>query len=78
MSDISLLSKQEKKVLTVLASGSLYKEIAADCDISINTVKKHLKNIYRKLDVKKRTQAIEKFHSSVLNTDQDNKIGVAV
>ena len=61
MQEISTLSRQEKKILTALSSGSLYKEIAADHHISINTVKKHLKNIYRKLHVNKRTQAIEKF-----------------
>lgn len=61
MNEISTLSKQEKKILTSLSSGSLYKEIANDHNISINTVKKHLKNIYRKLNVSKRTQAIEKF-----------------
>ena len=61
MNEISTLSKQEKKILTSLSSGSLYKEIACDHNISINTVKKHLKNIYRKLQVSKRTQAIEKF-----------------
>lgn len=61
MNELSSLSKQEKKILTSLSSGSLYKEIASDHNISINTVKKHLKNIYRKLHVNKRTQAIEKF-----------------
>jgi len=61
MNDRILLSKQEKKILVSLSSGSLYKEIAADHKISINTVKKHLKNIYRKLGVNKRTLAIEKF-----------------
>ena len=61
MSERIILSKQEKKILVSLSSGSLYKEIAADHNISINTVKKHLKNIYRKLGVNKRTLAIEKF-----------------
>lgn len=61
MSEFSLLSRQEKKVLASLATGGLYKEVAADCGISINTVKKHLKNIYRKLQVNKRTLAIQKF-----------------
>lgn len=51
------LSRQEEKVLTVLAKGSLYKEIAVEMNISINTVKKHLKNIYRKLEVKNRKHA---------------------
>jgi DNA-binding CsgD family transcriptional regulator len=61
MNEITSLTKQETKVLVALCSGSLYKEIAYDYKISINTVKKHLKNIYRKLSVGKRTQAIEKF-----------------
>ena len=61
MNDATVLSKREKVILTALASGSLYKEIAADHHISINTVKKHLKNIYRKLEVNKRTQAIALF-----------------
>ena len=51
------LSKQEEKVLVSLAAGNLYKEIAIDLNISINTVKKHLKNIYRKLQVSNRKHA---------------------
>lgn len=51
------LSRQEGRVLAELASGSLYKEIAIELNISINTVKKHLKNIYRKLDVRNRKHA---------------------
>lgn len=57
----SLLSKQEKKMLQALASGKLYKEIASPHSISINTVKKHLKNVYRKLNVSKKNCAIEKY-----------------
>jgi DNA-binding CsgD family transcriptional regulator len=51
------LSKQETKILYSLSGGRLYKEIASDHAISINTVKKHCKNIYRKLEVKNRSQA---------------------
>ena len=69
----TFLSKQEKKILTSLSSGSLYKEIAADHNISINTVKKHLKNIYRKLNVSKRTQAIEKYLENPALYDLGNK-----
>lgn len=60
MNEIMSLSKQEKKILVALSYGSLYKEIAEDYHISINTVKKHLKNIYRKLKVDKRAKAVEK------------------
>ena len=57
MSEKLPLSKQELKVLEVLSTGKLYKEIALDMEISINTVKKHLKNIYRKLEVTNRKHA---------------------
>ena len=61
MEEILTLSPQEMKMLTALSFGFLYKEIAHDYGISINTVKKHLKNVYRKLNVNKRTSAIQKF-----------------
>jgi NarL family two-component system response regulator LiaR len=55
------LTRQEKKMLIALSSGKLYKEIAADNFISINTVKKHLKNVYKKLNVSSRSEAIKKY-----------------
>jgi NarL family two-component system response regulator LiaR len=55
------LTRQEKKMLVALSSGKLYKEIAADNFISINTVKKHLKNVYKKLNVSSRTEAVKKY-----------------
>ncbi len=64
----SVLSKQETKILQTLASGKLYKEIASDHNISINTVKKHLKNVYRKLNVNKKTSAIEKYFQEITTT----------
>lgn len=57
MSERTTLSKQEERVLASLAGGNLYKEIAIELNISINTVKKHLKNIYRKLQVTNRKHA---------------------
>lgn len=74
------LSKQETKIIASLSNGSLYKEIASDHNISINTVKKHLKSIYRKLNVNKRTQATEVFLGS-MNANREglaNEIGVQV
>lgn len=68
------LSKQEEKVLTVLAGGRMYKEIAAELNISINTVKKHLKNVYRKLEVGNRKHAastLQEMHSRQENSRQD-------
>lgn len=61
MERVATLSPQEKRVLIALSYGNLYKEIADDYNISINTVKKHLKNAYRKLQVGKRRDAVEAF-----------------
>ena len=54
---IDALTKREREVLTSLSDGRLYKEIAAEQNITIDTVKKHCKNIYRKLKVRNRTEA---------------------
>ena len=50
------LTKREREVLDCLAQGWLYKEIADRLGISIETARKHLKNIYRKLQVGTRTR----------------------
>lgn len=57
----SLLSQREKEVLEWLAKGLLYKEIAEKLGITTETVKKHLKNIYQKLHVQNKIEAINKF-----------------
>lgn len=57
----SLLSLREKEVLELVAQGLLYKEIALRLSISTETVKKHLKNIYNKLHVQNKVEAINKF-----------------
>ncbi len=55
------LSKREQEILTYLAKGYLYKEIAATLHISVETVRTHLRNIYEKLHVRTRTEAVLKF-----------------
>lgn len=57
----NLLSKAEFNIMEALNEKKLYKEIASEKAISINTVKKHVKNIYRKLEVKNRTGACKEF-----------------
>ena len=57
----SLLSLREKQVLELVAKGLLYKEIAIRLEISAETVKKHLKNIYQKLHVQNKVEALNKF-----------------
>ncbi len=55
-----LLTLREKEILDFLAKGFLYKEIAAELCISKETVKKHIHNIYEKLQVQTRTEALNK------------------
>tara|TARA_R100000687_G_C6453073_1_gene166319 strand:+ start:2350 stop:5046 length:2697 start_codon:yes stop_codon:yes gene_type:complete len=57
------LTKREMQMLTLLAKGDSNKTIAKLLFVSENTVKFHLKNIYHKLGVTTRTQAISSAHS---------------
>lgn len=57
----SLLSPREKEVLEWLAKGLVYKEIAIHLGVGTETVKKHLKNIYQKLHVQNKIEALNKF-----------------
>jgi DNA-binding CsgD family transcriptional regulator len=54
------LSKRELEILTLLAQGHSNQEIAGTIFVSLSTVKSHLQNIFEKLAVKRRTQAVEK------------------
>jgi DNA-binding NarL/FixJ family response regulator len=54
------LSTREMEVLTLLAKGFLYKEIAAQLFISTGTIRQHIHHIYEKLHVQNRTEAVNK------------------
>ena len=54
------VSEREYEVLTLLASGRTNKEIAESLFISPNTVKTHLASLYGKLEVSRRTQAVDR------------------
>jgi RNA polymerase sigma factor (sigma-70 family) len=56
--DIFQLSEREKEILQLLSRGLEYKEIASSINISPNTVKKHTINIYHKLHVNSKAQAL--------------------
>lgn len=58
------LTEREKEILELLSQGLLYKEIADKKFISIDTVKKHVGNIYRKLHVNNKVEAVNKFNQS--------------
>ena len=54
------LSRREKEILNFLMRGFLYKEIADQLFLSVETVRTHIRNIYEKLHVHTRTEAINK------------------
>jgi DNA-binding NarL/FixJ family response regulator len=58
--EAELLSEREKEVLHMLSKGFRYKEIADKLFLSTETVRTHIRNIYRKLQVNSRTDAINK------------------
>lgn len=60
LADAERLSDREIQVLGLLAAGQTYKEIGQHLFLSLNTVQFHVKNIYSKLLVNKRGQAIDK------------------
>lgn len=55
------LSPREEEILHLLAKGYRYKEIADALSIGYETVRSHLKNIYDKLHVHSRTEAVVKY-----------------
>ena len=52
------ISEREIQVLSLVAAGKRNKEIAADLYIAEDTVKMHVRNIFSKLDVTDRTEAV--------------------
>jgi DNA-binding NarL/FixJ family response regulator len=55
------LTTREHELLSLLAKGQFYKEIADALNISIETVRSHIRSIYEKLHVHSRTEAVVKF-----------------
>lgn len=58
---LEALTSREKEILDQLSKGFLYKEIAGNLFISIETVRRHVHNIYEKLHVRSRTDAVNKY-----------------
>jgi len=55
------LSQREREVLELLARGYLYKEIAEQLKISVQTVNTYIRRIYEKMHVRSRAQAVAKY-----------------
>ena len=55
------LTPRECEVLELLSKGLLYKEIADKLTVNIETVRKHYHNIYERLQVSSRTEAVVKY-----------------
>lgn len=62
--ELQKLSPRENEILGLLAKGLRYKEIADQLFLSTETVRTHIRNIYEKLQVNSRTEAINKAYNS--------------
>ena len=71
-----LLSRKERATLDALSKGLTNRELAKELSISTNTVKFHLTNLYEKLSVKNRAQAIAFYYSSRLALERDEDDGI--
>jgi LuxR family maltose regulon positive regulatory protein len=58
MGDLEALSQRELEVLRLIAEGASNREIADQLVVSLGTVKKHLNNVFLKLDAHSRSQAV--------------------
>ncbi len=55
------LTQRETEILSLISKGYRSKEVAAELNIGFHTVESHLRNIYTKLHVRSRAQAVAKF-----------------
>jgi DNA-binding NarL/FixJ family response regulator len=60
-SETEQLTDRERELLTLMANGKHYKEVADALNISTDTVRSHIRRIYKKLHVHSRTEAVVKF-----------------
>ncbi len=73
---IQMLSRKERAMLEALSKGLTNRELSKELGITVNTVKFHLSNLYEKLSVKNRAQAIAFFYSSRLAMERNADDGI--
>ena len=56
-----IFTARETQVLDLMAEGKLVKEIAAGLDVTVHAIKKHIKNIYLKMHVQNKVEAVMKW-----------------
>ena len=71
MSSKTGFTKKELEVLVYLSQGKPNKEIAKDLDITVRTVEHHITNIFRKFEVKNRTEAAICFRKILADSGND-------
>jgi DNA-binding CsgD family transcriptional regulator len=62
------LSTREREILSSLSRGRTNSDIAEALDISLFTVKNHLKRIFRKIGVSNRTQAVARYNDALMQS----------
>lgn len=58
MPDVSSLTDREREIIELFAKGATYEEVAALLTMSVNTVRHHVRRMYRKLHVCSKTEAV--------------------
>lgn len=62
-----LLAPREREVLDLLSKGRAYKQIAAEMELSMGTVRTYIRRLYGKLNVNCRTEAVVLYLTRPLN-----------
>lgn len=65
---LNSLTKRERAMLTALARGRANAQLAEEFGVSINTIKFHLRNLYEKLDIGSRAEAIAFYYAATRGT----------
>jgi transcriptional regulator EpsA len=71
------LSEREREILSRLSRGSTNGDIAQALEISLFTVKNHLKRIFRKIGVTNRTQAAARYNDQLIASERDVSAALA-